>query len=190
MTCLVFLLEEPSAKDLLQGIVPRLVPEGLRVQYLVFDGKQDLEHHLARRLRAWLLPDTLFVVLRDQDASECTEVKRGLCKLVSQSGREGVLVRVACRELESWILGDWNAVAEAYGRPQLGEQARKKIYRQPDRLTHPVRELRKFLPEYQKRDGARRVGALLDPDRNQSPSFRAFWAGLTRLLASAGPNAS
>jgi hypothetical protein len=186
MTCLVFLLEEPSAKELLLGLVPRLIPAGLRVQYLVFEGKQDLEKQLARRLRSWLAPDTLFVVLRDQDCGDCEEVKEGLCELVRKSGRERVLIRVACRELESWILGDWNAVAQAYGKPQLREQSTKRIYRQPDRLVHPVGELRKFLPDYQKRDGARRVGPLLDPDRNQSPSFRAFRNGLRRLLGAAG----
>jgi hypothetical protein len=182
MTCLVFLLEEPSAKDLLQGLVPRLPWAGLRIQYLVFEGKQDLERQLVRKLRSWLALDSVFVVLRDQDAADCVDVKNALRDLVAQSGRERVLVRVACHELESWVIGDWHAVAQAFEKPQLSAQAQKAIYRQPDRLANPLGELRKFLPEYQKRDGARRVGVLLDPDRNQSHSFRAFWSGLNGLL--------
>lgn len=66
MRNLVFLLEEPSAKDLLQGLAPRLVPQDVHVQYLVFEGKQDLVRQLVRKLRSWLAPNTAFVVLRDR----------------------------------------------------------------------------------------------------------------------------
>jgi hypothetical protein len=93
------------------------------------------------------------------------------------------LVRIACKKLESWVIGDWDAVAEAFEKPRLREQGRVAKYRDPDRLMNPVLELRTFLPEYQERDGARRVGPLLRPDRNRSPSFQAFCAGLPRLLA-------
>lgn len=182
MRTLVFLLEEPSAKDLLQGLIPRIAPNNVHIQYLVFEGKQDLEKQLVRKLRSWLAPESLFVVLRDQDSAECRDVKRALLALVRESGRADVLIRVACRELESWVLGDWHAVAKAYQQPRLRAQAQKAPYRNPDRLAHPVTELRKFLPDYQKRDGARRLGALLDPDRNQSPSFKAFCSGLQNLL--------
>lgn len=76
MKHLVFLLEEPSARDLLQGLLPRIVPESVHVQYLVFEGKQDLEKQLVAKMKRWLLPESAFVVLRDQDAADCHEVKR------------------------------------------------------------------------------------------------------------------
>lgn len=186
MTCLVFLLEEPSAKDLLEGLLPRILPDNVHVYYLVFEGKQDLERQMTRRLSGWLQPNSVFVVLRDQDAAHCVAVKERLVERVVESRRTNVLVRVACRELESWVLGDWEAVSVAFERPQLKAQSRKEAYRDPDQLTRPVDELRKFIPEYQKRDGARRVGRLLDPGRNQSTSFRFFCAGLRRLLDAAG----
>ena len=182
MKNLVFLLEEPSAKDLLEGLLPRLLPEGWAVYYLVFDGKQDLEKQIVRKLRGWQRPNSAFVILRDQDAKNCKIVKGTLLDLVAQSGREPALVRVACRELESWVIGDWTAVGTAFDRPQLSAQSSKAVYRDPDRLVQPVRELRKFIPDYQKRDGARRLGGLLDPARNQSSSFRAFCAGVQRLI--------
>ena len=186
MKTLVFLLEEPSAKDLLEGLLPRLLPADVVVRYLVFDGKQDLERQLARKLRGWLAPDSLFVVLRDQDAAECSNVKAKLIALVKESGRSEVLIRIACRDLESWVIGDWEAVGAAFDQAELRLQANKAIYREPDRLTNPVMDLRKFLPQYQKRDGARRVGLLLEPARNQSPSFQAFCSGLRRLVGAAG----
>ena len=95
-------------------------------------------------------------------------------------------MRVACRELESWILGDWAAVAEAFGEPRLKEHSRSALYADPDRLSNPVSELRKHLPEYQKRDGARRVGPLLHPDRNRSTSFKVFCEGIRNLVQRLG----
>lgn len=53
MTELVFFLEEPSAKAMLEGVVPRLLDDSVTVRYVVFEGKQDLEKRLPRRLRAW-----------------------------------------------------------------------------------------------------------------------------------------
>jgi hypothetical protein len=164
------------------GLLPRLVPAHVHPRYLVFEGKQDLEGQLVRRLRGWQVPDSAFVVLRDQDAGDCRVVRTRLASLVEESRRSPSLVRVACRELESWILGDWHAVAEAFDRPDLADLARKDLYREPDRLVRPVDELRKHLADYQKRDGARRVGPLLDPRRNRSHSFRTFCAGLATLV--------
>lgn len=183
MKHLVFLLEEPSARDLLEGLLPKLLPANLSVRYLVFEGKQDLERQLVRKLRGWCLPDSAFVVLRDQDAADCRAVKARLRKLVAESERAPTLVRVACRELEAWIVGDWQAVAEAFEQPNLSEHGAKEAYRDPDQLVRPVESLRRYIPEYQKRDGARRVGVLLDPQRNQSRSFRAFCSGVQKLVA-------
>ncbi len=182
MTTLVFLLEEPSAKDLLEGLLPALLPlDEITVRYLVFEGKRDLESKMARRLRSWRAPDSRFVVLRDQDAGDCKRVKARLQELADQGDRPEALIRVACRELESWILGDWEAVGEAYDRPNLRRQKDKARYRNPDELSNPAHELRKFIPDYRKRDGARRLGKLLHPDRNTSPSFKVFCQGVRRV---------
>ena len=67
---LVFFLEEPSAKAMLQGVIPRLLPD-IEVRYIVFEGKQDLEKRLPIRLRAWQNPESRFLVLRDQDSGDC-----------------------------------------------------------------------------------------------------------------------
>jgi hypothetical protein len=183
MNHLVFLLEEPSARDLLEGLLPKLLPATLSIYYFVFEGKQDLEAQMVRRLRGWRRPDSAFVVLRDQDAADCQRVKERLVDLVAQSGRAPSLVRVACRELESWIAGDWPAIAQAFERPELAAHGLREAHRTPDSLVRPVETIRRFVPGYQKRDGARRIGPLLDPERNQSQSFRAFCAGVQSLVA-------
>lgn len=112
----------------------------------------------------------------------CADVKRRLVDLVPVWRRKEVLVRVACYELEAWALGDWSAVARAFEKPALAANANKAAYRNPDNERRPVEELRKFVSFYQKRDGARRVGGLLDPQRNNSSSFRAFCEGIRRIL--------
>lgn len=180
---LVFLLEEPSARDLLEGLLPKLVPESIGIHYLIFEGKQDLERQMVNKMRLWQRPGAAFVVLRDQDAADCRTVKQGLIERVTESGRSPCLVRVACRELEAWIVGDWASIARAFGRPGLAAHGQKQVFRAPDGIQRPVEAIRQFVPEYQKRDGARRVGPLLDPGRNQSQSFRAFCSGLKRLCA-------
>jgi Domain of unknown function (DUF4276) len=184
MKHLVFLLEEPSARDLLEGLLPSLlVPTDVQVHYMIFEGKQDLEANVTRKLRGWIRKEpTAFVILRDQDAAPCLAVKQSLVQLAAASGKPRTLVRVACHELESWLLGDWAAVAEAFDKPRLAEHSRLSLYADPDRLSNPVHELRKYLPEYQKRDGARRVGPLLHPARNRSVSFRVFCEGVQRLV--------
>ena len=181
MSTLVCLLEEPSAKVLLEGVLPRLVPEGVLVRYLVFEGKQDLERNVTRKLRAWRLPETQFVVLRDQDAGDCKIVKAKLAGLADSSGKPA-LVRVACHELEAWVAGDLNALAMAFLVPAVAKEANRAKFRDPDSLVRPVEEIRRLLPTYQKIDGARRMGPLLDPDSNNSVSFRAFCSGVRKLF--------
>lgn len=181
MKTIVFLLEEISARELLRSLLPRILSGEFDTRYLVFEGKSDLEAQLVKRLRGWLTPETAFVVLRDQDAADCVTVKQRLVELVQQSGRPA-LVRIACRDLESWVAGDLDAVAKAFRRPRVADHALKAKFRDPDRLVRPVDELRRLVPEYQKVDGARRVGAFLDPERNSSGSFRQFCMGLRRFV--------
>ena len=115
MKTIVFFLEELSARRMLEGVLPRLIPADVTVQYVVFQGKSDLENQLVRKLRFWLLPDSLFVVLRDQDSGDCQVIKRRLADLCQQAGKSEALVRIACRELESFYIGDLAAVERGLG---------------------------------------------------------------------------
>lgn len=182
MSTLACFLEEESAKYLLEGVLPKLLPSNVTPRYRVFEGKQDLEKSLAGKLRTWSVPDTRFLVLRDQDRADCRSVKAALVDRVEASGRPA-LVRVACRELEAWMLGDLEAVASAYGRPGILAAQAKAHLREPDLLDDPVATLKDLTASYQKLDGARRIGPLLDPSRNRSRSFRAFCDGVRRMYS-------
>ena len=81
MNQLVFFLEEPSAREMLKNLLPRILPDNVTVRYVVFEGKQDLENQLARKLRRWRVPDTRFVVMRDKDQeTRCgSHLQRSAC---------------------------------------------------------------------------------------------------------------
>jgi hypothetical protein len=183
MRHLVFLLEEPSAQDALQAWLPAWLPDGVASHFMVFQGKQDLEKRMVLRIRNWLRPDSRFVVLRDQDSGDCKVVKAGLVQRCEDAGRPDTLVRVACRELESFFVGDWCAVAQAYSRPALARLAGTAKYRNPDALGSPSQELARHVPGYQKRDGARRIAPKIDPMRNTSQSFQALRRAVQALGA-------
>lgn len=55
MSRVVFLLEERSMKELLEGLLPRLFP-GLPFLCIPHEGKRDLERSIPRKLRAWREP--------------------------------------------------------------------------------------------------------------------------------------
>jgi hypothetical protein len=182
MNEVVFFLEEPSAQAMLEGLLPKLLPENTTIRYIVFEGKQDLEKQLVRKLRGYGVPNARFVVLRDQDASECHAVKSGLSQKCREAGRPGALVRVACHEIESWYLADLAAVEKGLGVRGLSQRQNKRQYVRPDGYPSPSRTMMKIVPSYQKVSGSRAIGPHLDLGNTRSHSFGIFVAGLRRLL--------
>lgn len=176
---LVFMLEERSMKELLDGILPAILPDGVSFQTIPHEGKSDLEKSLPIKLRAWNEPNVAFVVVHDQDSNNCIALKRHLTELCSGFGRR-VLIRIPCHELESWYWGDLKAVSEAYGKDLTG-LGQKKSYREPDRIENPKRELKRFIPEMGQIDGARRIAKHMSISANTSYSFRVFIDGILRL---------
>lgn len=184
MTTLVFCLEEASAKAMLQGVLPRLLPDDIAVQYIVFEGKQDMHKQLVKRLRFWQKPDSRFVVMRDQDSGDCRVVRQELLDLCREAGREDALVRVACCELESFYLGDLQAVEAGLAIKGLARQQSNRKFRDPDALVNAAEELGKLTGKrYQKLGGSRSIGPHLNLDygANTSRSFNALVEGVRRV---------
>lgn len=185
MSRIIFLLEEYSMKVLLEGLLPRLVP-GLSFLCVSHEGKQDLEKSVPRKLRAWREPGVRFVVLRDQDAGDCRELKKRLVDLCAAGGHPNTLVRIACQELESWYLGEPSALSQAFGNEQLKHLGAKARFRDPDLVVRPSDEIEKLIPEFQKVSGARRMADYLSRAGNNSRSFRALMEGIERESAALG----
>lgn len=178
---LIFLLEEPSTKHLLDILLPKILPEGVEFQTIPHNGKRDLEKSIPRKLRGWNEPgDIRFVILHDQDTQNCVQLKQSLLKLCEGSQRP-VLVRIACQEMEAWYFGDMNAVALAYDKPRLRQISGQRRYRVPDQIPSPKEDLRKLVPEHQQIAGAKRVAPHMNIENNTSESFRQFVSGVRRL---------
>jgi len=183
MKTMVFFLEGPSEKEMLLGLLPKLLPADMDVRYLVFRGKQDLEKNLVRRLRGWQLPDSVFVILRDQDVGDCHHVKAGLVEKCTESGKSAWLVRVACREMESFFLGDLAAVEQGLKMDKLRKKQQTRKFRNPDTLANPAAELMKLTENrYDKLSGSRAIGPYLNIEQNKSHSFNVLVGGIYKLL--------
>lgn len=191
MKCLVFLLEEPSAAEMLKGIAPKLLPPDIDVKYIVFEGKQDLEKQLERRLKHWQHPHSVFLVMRDKDGGDCCVIKSRLAEKVAASGRQAsTVIRIACAELESFYLGDLKAVESGLKIPNLGKRQQERKFRNPDSLANAAQELAKLTHgKYQKVAGSRVIGPHLKTNgSNHSCSFNALLAGIQKLLGTTHSN--
>jgi len=178
---LVFLLEEPSMGEVLKVLLPQVLPDEIRFQLIIHDGKQDLEKSIPSRLHQWKIPNTYFVVVRDQNSDDCVKLKQRLQSLCQQAGRSDTLVRIVCHELESWFLGDLAAVEKAFNLKGLAKQQNHKKFRVPDRLGNASEELSKLVKDYNKVRGARAIAPYLDLAKNRSHSFQVFITGVQKL---------
>jgi hypothetical protein len=183
MSQLVFFLEERSVEALLEILLPRIVGSGEDSRYIVFEGKQDLEKQLVRRMQGYRTPGARFIVLRDQAAGNCKKIKASLKQKCEQAGRSDAVVRIACRELESWYLGDLAAVEKGLGLSGLRRLQNSAPYRAPDTIANPSSKLTKIAKTYQKIGGSRAIGPYLDVDNTRSRSFSHFVRSIRDLGA-------
>jgi hypothetical protein len=171
---LVFFLEEPSAQDFLEIVLPQILPTRITPHFVVFEGKQDLEKRLTKRLKYWQRPNSQFIVIRDQDSGDCKVIKANLKQLCILANKPNAIVRIVCKELETFFVGDWAAIATAYSNEKWRANVRTAKFRNPDLLGSPSTEIKRLIPNYQKRAGARIISPHLDFDKNASASFHAL----------------
>lgn len=184
MKTIVFFLEGRSEKEFLQILIPRLLNnyKEVNTKYVTFQGKKDLESKLYHRLKGWLTPDSTFVVLVDQDEENCQELKKRLHYKCRDIGQSNLIIRIACRELESWYFGDLAAVEKALDKKNLTSYSNKGKYREPDSIQKPSKELCKITNEtYQKISGSRDIAQFLSLNKNTSVSFQTFIKGIKKL---------
>ena len=105
-------------------------------------------------------------------------------KLCADAGKPDTLVRIVCRELESWYLADLQAVDKVFGT-QLAKQQEKAKFRTPDDISVPSAEVFKIVPGFGKVSAARALGVLLDIENHRSVSFAAFIKGINKLVMEA-----
>lgn len=183
---LVFLLEERSAQVMLESLLPRFLSPEIKVRYIGFAGKQDLQKQMVGKIRAYVNPQARFIVIQDQDSYlNCGDLKAKLLDLCAKTGRgEKCLVRIACKELETYYLADLFAVEQALEVRGLSNKQGTEKFRNPDRLGSPSRELKQLTrDQYEKVAGSRKIGKLLQLDNERSPSFRNLIGAIRRMEA-------
>ncbi len=139
MKHLIFLLEEQSMKEVLDILIPPILPDNMTFQTIPHRGKQDLEKSIPRKIKGWgKLPniEIHFIIARDQDGADCKKIKKRLLSLCTEGGRPDSLVRIVCNELESWFLGDLLAAEKAFNRNNLSGLKNRQKYRNPDLITN------------------------------------------------------
>jgi hypothetical protein len=181
---LIFLLEEESMRAVLEVILPKLTNKTFRC--IAHQGKQDLAQSIPRKLKVFqnINPETKFIIVHDQDSHDCVKLKNELKKLCSEVEQKNVLIRIVCRELESWFLGDLAAVEKAYElQPnRLRKQQNKNKFRNPDRLNCAKQELKSLVQEYYQLHHAKKIAPHLSITDNCSHSFCVFIEGIQKIL--------
>lgn len=175
-------------KNFLGNILPQILPDGIFLNRNCFirphEGKQHLKKEIPKKIRAYKhskIPIKV-VIIHDQDTADCKILKSGLKQLVDESGPIPNLLRIACRELEAWYLGDMEAVERVYPRFKAEHYQRWAKFRDPDHLM-ASEELRKLIPEFQKGYASREISKHLDISVNKSRSFNHLISGLQKFLA-------
>ncbi len=157
-----------------------------------------LLEQLPRVLRGYgksLARDSVVVVVVDLDDRDCVAFKRCLLGILRKCApRPQAMFRIAIEEIEAWLLGDREAVRSAYPNVKtsvLDGYVQDGICGTWERLADAVlaggsAELKSAgwpASGRAKLQWAEKIGPLLRPDRNRSPSCRAFVDGVRRLAA-------
>lgn len=190
MARIEILVEEPSMKEFLTILLPNILDEqwNLNENYFIrsFEGKSDLQKNIPSKVKFLSNRNheaVGVVIMQDQDSSDCRLLKQKLLTICNENGDCPMLVRIICRELESWYLGDFVAINKAYPNFKHQNYINKSKFRIPDNCN-AYDELRKILPEFQKVGGAKKIAPFIDVVNNKSESFQQTINGLKRFFDS------
>ena len=121
---IIFMTEEPSMGQTLRNLLPKVSPEFREFEHwliLNHQGKSDLERSFPKKMRNWQEPGIKFIILRDNDGSDCRDLKLRMVSKAPPDTHE-FQVRIVCQELKSWFPGDMQAVTEAYPAAKTGSR--------------------------------------------------------------------
>ncbi len=170
--------EEPSIKYVLEKIIYKMnfVEDEFRIHS--HQGKNDLITALNKTVPSISrIPDSKILITIDQDKNDCISLKNEIQQIIEPSCACDFKIRIICKELEAWYLGDMNAIENAYPRFKAENYKNKSKYRNVDKIVSPNLEVLKIIPEYNpfkrlpKIEAAIRISPFLELDGNKSSSF-------------------
>ncbi len=110
-------------------------------------------------------------------------IKERVRTMCQEAGRADTIVRLVCRKLEAWYLGDPDAMVSAFGDENLRTIGNKARFRNLDTVNNPADALQRLVPDFQKIGGARKMGNHLTCGCNRSHSFRIFLHAVRQHIA-------
>ena len=181
---IVLLTEEQSMAECLRVIISQLwsnSTDGVDWLVLSFQGKSDLKNSIPKKMKGWKnYGNPHFLILRDNDGGDCVAIKEELYNISHPYGKS-FHVRIVCQELESWLLGDLEAIRQAYPQAQRRIQNRAK-FRNPDNLGNASQELERLINTKAKVQRAERISRHFNLTKNKSKSFNVFIRTLKQLI--------
>jgi hypothetical protein len=174
----------------LEKLLPLLLQGNTSFKIYPHQGKQDLEKAIRKTIPTISkIPGSRIIITRDLDSSSCLKIKTDLDEIAKVNCYCPYKIRIVCRELESWFLGDLDAVENAFQRFKSLNYKGKAELRNVDAIIQPSEYLLRILPEYSgvkylpKLEVAEKVSRKMEIDRNRSTSFHHFIQSVRELTA-------
>ena len=182
------MVEEKSVEPVIQSVANKILnlEKGDWYQIKIHQGKQDLQNAIPKVLPSLSkIPGTTIIILQDQDQNDCIQLKQKLNELVLRSKiKVPYKIRIACRQLENWFLGDLKAINNAY--PNFNVNT--KISNDVDAIQNADLELLKIIPDFRNHNHlpklliAKNISPYLSLSRNKNKSFLNFVSAIKTLI--------
>lgn len=189
MIHLFIFTEEKSFELLTEILLPELVSEKCVWRVFSHQGKQDLEQAVKKIVPSISrIPGARILITRDQDMEDCLEVKKKIIETIDGKCESPYKIRIVCRALENWFLGDLKAVEKSYSGFKSKNYENKSEFREIDNIQNAHLVLQKIIPQYKnhaylpKLETAQSIGPNMDLKMNRSKSFQNFIKAVQDLL--------
>lgn len=190
MTVIHIFTEEQSLKNVLTEVLPKVLPKHVYFNIYSHQGKQDLEKALKTTLPSISkTPGAKILITRDQDNDDCIELKKRIFELVNDNCLCEFSIRIICKELEAWFLGDMNAIESAYPKFKADQHINKAEFREVDKIQSPSRQLLNIIPDFSKSEYLPKlevsecISPFLQIDNNKSVSFNHTITAIKKLAS-------
>ncbi len=171
-----------------QNISQNIAKERFRVYG--YSGKEDLKKSLQTTVPTISKqPEAKILITIDQDGEDCRSLKNDLENIIKNKCHCPHKIRIICRELESWFLGDLEAIARSYPRFKADQYRNKSDFKNIDASKQkPSVALLKIIPDFKglerlsKVAVAEKISQNLDLQNNTSTSFNATIGAIKQLI--------
>ena len=174
-------------ENFLRVLLPNILPAGYQLDVNCFirahEGKKHLQKEIPKKVKAYrhIRKPCQVIVIQDQNSSDCKKLKSSLIKLITDNADIPFLVRIVCRELEAFYLGDMRAVEKVYPKFKADKFSRKAKFRNPDNCS-AFDEIKKLIPGFQKVYASKEISKYISVECNKSTSFKHLVTGIQRFL--------